>query len=83
MSLAHVRAAIDCDECGVRFQTDIDPATAVAGYETVFDVAIDSVRWGYVHGGGVAENCSVQDGRTLCPSCTDSVDAEDDEGPHE
>jgi hypothetical protein len=77
MSLIHIRAHFDCDECGKQFSVGI-----AADYEPpagwcVFDVAVDAVRGsvdydekGYV--GGLSS--SVQNDKHLCRTCTVKAD---------
>ena len=70
MSIAVVRAVIDCDGCGIQFTVELDAAHKVEGW-SVADYVLDSVLGGYHLGPGI---CSLQEDRMLCASCTKLAD---------
>ena len=42
--LIHIRAKFECDDCGVRFEVDLDPAVNVKPGWSLFDQAVDALR---------------------------------------
>lgn len=80
MSLIHIRAHFNCDECGSQFSVGL-----AADYEPpdgwcLFECAEDAVRGSCdyedkLQRGGVAS--SVQDEKHLCSKCTERADEED------
>lgn len=80
MSVAKIRAYVECDGCAGMMVIDLDPAVKIPTGWDLIDVAIDAVR------GGTAirafkgketewsDSTSVQDGKALCPKCTEEAD---------
>lgn|GEM_PF-3839658 len=72
-------STIECDECGNRFQVDHDLAYSPPSDWTLHDVSEDRVRHGYVNGKSIFDgSCSIQNGKTLCISCTKVADSQDE-----
>ena len=80
MSVIAVIAKIECDECGVHFSVEVDPACGPVRRWSVWDYAQDAVRGsvGYENkirsGDGLS---SVQAGKMLCGTCTKVADDAD------
>lgn len=84
MTLHRIEAIFDCDGCGHRFSTEIDPAYVLRdrnGLVTLYDVAVDSVRDGLRGTVGMKGITSVQGGLCLCPACTTIVDEHTGDDP--
>jgi len=74
MSVATIRATIDCDGCGKQFKVEMDPARRMSEVvPTVDDAAHDAVAGGIVV--DMPGSCSVQDDKELCPACTKLADS--------
>ena len=80
MAVVSIKSVIECDECAARFTVLHDPAYSPPADWSLWDVAEDAVRGGYVEGKSIFDgSCSVQDGRMLCIPCTRRADAADEE----
>lgn len=80
MAVVSIKSVIECDGCGVQFAVDHDPAYAPPAKWSMWDMAEDAVRGGYVSGKSFLDgSCSVQDGQMLCIDCTRKADAENPE----
>lgn len=77
MSVDLITATIGCDGCGKQFKVEIGNTWRVGRhFKTMFDVALDAVRAGFIRSGSEG-CCSVQaDNRTLCGPCTTVADNE-------
>jgi NAD(P)H-dependent FMN reductase len=67
MSLVHIRAKIECDECGEMFEVSLDPAAKPPPYGSVFEAVEDAVRLSDDGCGGPSIS---DDGKMLCAKCT-------------
>jgi len=75
MSVVSIQSVVSCDNCGATFKVDHDPAYCPPEGWSLFDVAEDAVRGGYVHGSSIFDgSCSVQNGSMLCIPCTRAAD---------
>lgn len=80
MTIVSTRSTVACDDCGDRFEVDHDLARSVPAGWAVYDVAVDAVRGGLVHGKSLFDgSCSVQHGRHLCIQCTRDADESEPE----
>ena len=66
MSIASIKAEIQCDGCGCYFSVALDPARKLPEGWSLFDEAVDTVR-----GGCLAH--SVEADLMLCSDCTKAV----------
>jgi hypothetical protein len=77
LSLIHIRAHFDCDECGKQFSVGIAADYVPPEKWSMFDVAEDSVRGSvdYEEKGWDGGLCSsVQNNKHLCKDCTRKAD---------
>lgn len=82
MSLIHIRAHFECDECGKQFSVGIAADYVPPAKWSMFDVAEDSVRGSldYEEKGWDGGLCSsVQNEKHLCKDCTKKADEESPE----
>ena len=42
--LIHLRAKFECDDCGIKFEVNLDPALDVTTGWSLFDYAVDALR---------------------------------------
>ncbi len=75
MGVVSIQSTVSCDGCGTHFKVDHDPAYKPPAGWSLFDVAEDAVRGGYVLGSSLFDgSCSVQNGSMLCIPCTRAAD---------
>jgi hypothetical protein len=78
MGVIVIKATVECDGCGQRFRSDLDPGDNRPPNWTWHDLVEDAVRGGNqseaMNGTSIGLT-SVQGEHMLCPKCTRTVDA--------
>ncbi len=73
MSVRWIKAQIECDECGTRFQVELEESSITPEDWTLFELVEDVVRGG-IGGDNPLKGSSVQEGKMLCSNCTEKAD---------